>query len=167
MTARIVSSYLSLLYGVARRRGLHWNTICLAVKKSSLHLSKLRMQPGASLSAGAIDLSSESGFFNFLGLNMKKLLSIGIAAIVLVGVAGCAQDGMMKRDSMQGGMAMKDGMGMQMMKMMDTNGDGMISKDEFMKHHEAMYDNMKKGSNGMVSMMEMQRMMDEMMMMKK
>ena len=97
---------------------------------------------------------------------MKKLLSIGVAALVLVGVAGCAQDSMMKRDSMQGNMPMKEGMGMQMMKMMDTNGDGMISRDEFMKHHEAMYDKMKKGSNGMVSVMDMQMMMQEMMMKK-
>ena len=97
---------------------------------------------------------------------MKKLISIGIAAIVLVGVSGCAQDGMMKRDSMQGNMSMKDGMGMQMTKMMDTNSDGMISRDEFMKHHEAMYDRMKKGGNGMVSSMDMQMMMQEMMMKK-
>ncbi len=124
------------------------------------------MQPGASLSAGAIDLSLRSGFLNLQGLNMKKLLSMGIAAIVLVGVSGCAQDNMMKRDSMQGNMAMKEGMGMQMMKMMDANSDGMISRDEFMKHHEAMYDKMKKGSNGMVSVMDMQMMMGEMMMKK-
>ena len=94
---------------------------------------------------------------------MKKLLSIGMAVIVLGGVVGCAQDSMMKRDSMQGSMAMKDGMGMQMIKTMDTNSDGMISRDEFMKHHEAMYDKMKKGSNGMVSVMDMQMMMGEMM----
>jgi len=97
---------------------------------------------------------------------MKKLLSIGMAVIVLGGVAGCAQDSMMKRDSMQGSMAMKDGMGMQMIKAMDMNSDGMISRDEFMKHHEAMYDKMKKGSNGMVSVMDMQMMMGEMMMKK-
>ena len=45
------------------------------------------------------------------------------------------------------------------MKMMDTNADGMISKDEFMKHHEGMYDQMKKNSNGMVSVKDMQAMM--------
>ena len=44
-------------------------------------------------------------------------------------------------------------------KMMDTNADGMISKDEFMKHHEAMYDGMKKNSSGMVSIKDMQGMM--------
>ena len=59
---------------------------------------------------------------------------------------------------------MKDGMGMKMdMKMMDTNNDGMFSKAEFMKHHEAMFDKMKKDSNGMVSMKDMQAMMDDMM----
>ena len=94
---------------------------------------------------------------------MKKLLSLGIAAVLLAGVSGCAQDSMMKRDGMQGNMAMKDGMGMQMVKMMDMNNDGMISRDEFMKHHEAMYDKMKKGSGGMVSVMDMQMEMDLMM----
>ena len=94
---------------------------------------------------------------------MKNLLSMGIAAVLLAGVSGCAQDSMMKRDGMQGNMAMKDGMGMQMVKMMDMNNDGMISRDEFMKHHESMYDKMKKGSGGMVSMMDMQMAMEPMM----
>ncbi len=99
---------------------------------------------------------------------MKKLISIGLVAVFLgAGLSGCAQDGMMKQDSMKGGMAMKDGMGMKMdMKMMDTNSDGMISKEEFMKHHESMYDKMKKDSNGMVSTKDMQMMMDGMMMKK-
>ena len=39
------------------------------------------------------------------------------------------------------------GMGMKseqaMMTKMDTNGDGMLSKDEFMKGHEIMFDRMK------------------------
>ena len=55
---------------------------------------------------------------------------------------------------------MKGGMDM---KMMDANNDGMISKEEFMKHHEAMYEKMKKGSNGMVSLKDMQMMHDSMM----
>ena len=92
---------------------------------------------------------------------MKKLISISLVAIIFAGLSACAQD------SMMGGMAMKDGMGMKMdMKMMDSNNDGMISKEEFMKHHESMYDKMKKGSNGMVSMKDMQMMMDDMMMKK-
>jgi hypothetical protein len=35
-------------------------------------------------------------------------------------------------------------------KMMDTNGDGMVSKEEYMAYHEQAYSNMKK-SNGGVS----------------
>ena len=41
--------------------------------------------------------------------------------------------------------------------------DGSDSKDEFIKHHEMMYDKMKKSSNGMVSVKDMQMMMDKMM----
>lgn len=36
------------------------------------------------------------------------------------------------------------------MKAMDTNHDGMISKEEFMTYHEAMYDHMTKNKDGMV-----------------
>lgn len=32
----------------------------------------------------------------------------------------------------------------------DTNGDGVISKSEFTKHHDKMWNDMKKNSNGMV-----------------
>lgn len=39
-------------------------------------------------------------------------------------------------------------------KMMDTNGDGTISKEEFMTHHEEMYSNMKQ-TNGGVSIKDM------------
>ena len=91
---------------------------------------------------------------------MKKVIYLSLAATLFISLAGCAQDGMMKQGSMNDGMAMKEGKGM---KMMDTNSDGMISKDEFMKHHEMMYDKMKKSSNGMVSVKDMQMMMDEMM----
>lgn len=44
------------------------------------------------------------------------------------------------------------------MKMMDTNGDGMISKDEFMKYQEMMYDKMQKNKDGMVDMKDMSTM---------
>jgi Ca2+-binding EF-hand superfamily protein len=36
-------------------------------------------------------------------------------------------------------------------KAMDTDNDGMISKDEFMKYHADMWDQMTKGSNGSMS----------------
>lgn len=42
-----------------------------------------------------------------------------------------------------------------MKKMMDTNNDGMVSKEEFMKHHEMMFDKMKKNKMGMVDMKDM------------
>ena len=48
------------------------------------------------------------------------------------------------------------------MKMMDTNGDGMISKEEFMKYHEMMFDKMKKNKSGMVDMKAMEMMHHEM-----
>jgi hypothetical protein len=48
------------------------------------------------------------------------------------------------------------------MKMMDTNGDGMISKDEFMKHHEMMWEKMKKNNTGSVDMKDMEAMHKEM-----
>ncbi len=37
-------------------------------------------------------------------------------------------------------------------KAMDTDNDGMISKDEFMKYHSDMWDQMTKDSNGTMSM---------------
>jgi hypothetical protein len=44
-------------------------------------------------------------------------------------------------------------------KMMDTNGDGMISKAEFMKFHEGMWAKMKKTKSGMVDIKDMEKMM--------
>ena len=49
------------------------------------------------------------------------------------------------------------------MKAMDTNHDGMISKKEFMKHHENMWAMMKKNKSGMVNMKDMEMMHDNMM----
>ncbi|MDB5933807.1 MAG: EF-hand domain pair family protein [Massilia sp.] len=51
------------------------------------------------------------------------------------------------------------------MKSMDTNGDGMISKEEFMKFHETMFDTMKKNKSGMVDMKDMEAMHHDMQMM--
>lgn len=54
------------------------------------------------------------------------------------------------------------GMGHQSrLKAMDTNNDGMISRDEFMKAHDAMWDKMPKNKDGMVSIADMQKMHDE------
>lgn len=46
--------------------------------------------------------------------------------------------------------------GMMGMNKMDANGDNMISKDEFMKAHETMFDQMK-GQNGMIDMNNMHK----------
>jgi Ca2+-binding EF-hand superfamily protein len=42
------------------------------------------------------------------------------------------------------------------MNTMDTNGDGMVSKQEFLSHHEAMFDKMDKGGKGMVPAKDME-----------
>jgi EF hand len=53
---------------------------------------------------------------------------------------------------------MKCGHGMMQMKNMDTDNDGTVSKEEFMKAHEAMWDGMKKNKDGLVDVKEMQMM---------
>lgn len=80
---------------------------------------------------------------------MKKHIFALTAATVLM--AGCAM-GPHGMSSRHGGMDMKPGK--DMMATMDTNGDGMLSKDEFMKGHEVMFDRMK-GPNGMISLKDM------------
>lgn len=44
----------------------------------------------------------------------------------------------------------------------DTNKDGKISKEEFMKHHEAMFDKKDANKDGVIDQSEMHRMMDHM-----
>ncbi|MEJ7930200.1 EF-hand domain-containing protein [Ramlibacter sp. AN1015] len=41
------------------------------------------------------------------------------------------------------------------MRAMDTNGDGLLSKQEFLKAHEAMFDRMKKNEQGQVAIASM------------
>ena len=53
---------------------------------------------------------------------------------------------------------MKCGHGMMQMKNMDTDNDGTVSKEEFMKAHEAMWDGMKKNKDGLVDVKEMEMM---------
>ncbi len=57
----------------------------------------------------------------------------------------------------QAGM-MHENMSSSQMKSMDTNGDGLVSKDEFMKAHEAKWDAMQKNKDGMVSIADMEKM---------
>lgn len=76
---------------------------------------------------------------------MKKtsstIITLALAATAFTAIAA---DG----DSNSGGM-----MGMNKM---DANGDNMISKEEFMKSHETMFDQMK-GQNGMIDMNSMHK----------
>ena len=89
------------------------------------------------------------------GKNVKKLI-FAMSATVLLGT-GCTPMGSHDMSSGQnmGGMKSEHGMMGGMMMKMDTNGDGMLSKEEFMKGHEAMFDHMK-GPNGMISLKDMQ-----------
>ena len=70
-----------------------------------------------------------------------KTAMLGVFGTILLGlsVASVADDSMMNHDRMT-----------TMMKEMDTNGDGEISKEEFMAYHEKMWDKLKKNSNGTV-----------------
>ena len=73
---------------------------------------------------------------------MKKL-QIALTGLVLASATTCvlAADEMNMRNMP---------MSAEHMKAMDTNNDGMISRDEWDKHHETMWMNMPKNATGMV-----------------
>lgn len=80
-------------------------------------------------------------------LFMKKLGAALTAATLLgMGAFALANDDMHGKDTM---------------KAMDSNGDGMISKDEYMSYHQKKWDSMKKDANGMVDMKSMSMMHDK------
>lgn len=86
---------------------------------------------------------------------MNKLLSILLgAALASAPASAAAADDTKHAKGMSMGMDMK---------MMDTNNDGMVSKDEFTKHHEMMWGKMKKNKSGMVDIKDMNMMHDSMM----
>lgn len=78
---------------------------------------------------------------------MNKVLTI--LAVAFIGASAPA----LAMDDMNKGMKMKMNM-----KMMDSNGDGAISKEEFMKNHEMMYEKMKKNKDGTVDLKDMSMM---------
>jgi hypothetical protein len=80
---------------------------------------------------------------------MSKLTMCLAVALIGCSASSMAMDDMKMNKSMD-------------MKMMDTNGDGMISRDEFMKYHEMMYDKMKKNKAGTVDMKQMEMMHHDM-----
>lgn len=84
-------------------------------------------------------------------LAMKKLVSV-VGTVVLLGT-GCSTMGNRAMQTHHDGKEMQHGqckMG-HMMQRMDANGDRMLSREEFMKAHEAMFDRMK-GPNGMIAL---------------
>lgn len=88
---------------------------------------------------------------------MKKITS----ALLAAGLAMSSVSIMAMDNNKNMNMKMMD---MKMMdpKMMDKDGDGMISKTEFMEAHEMMFDRMKN-SDGMISVKDMQKMKRHMM----
>lgn len=89
---------------------------------------------------------------------MKKITSALLAAgLAISSVSVMAMDDSKSMDMKSMDMKMMDP------KMMDKDGDGMISRAEFMNAHEMMFDRMKN-SQGMVSVKDMQMMKKHMMM---
>lgn len=88
---------------------------------------------------------------------MKKLATFctGMLCIAALPAFGAGDKHMHKDMPMHKNMEMN-------MKAMDVNKDGMISKDEFMRHHETMWSQMKKNSSGMVDLKDMGAMHEKM-----
>lgn len=86
-----------------------------------------------------------------------KVSSTIILATALVGGIAIAAEMNSSSQDMMGNMPGMAGMMsmMRSMETMDANGDQMVSKDEFMKSHEAMFDAMEKNKDGLVAMKDM------------
>lgn len=96
--------------------------------------------------------------YKLLGLTLKEI-SMKKTTLLIVASAfiatGCTAVGAGENRADRGKMDhMMMGNKMEM-KNMDVDGDGMLSKAEFMKAHEAMFDHMKN-KDGMVDMKSMQ-----------
>lgn len=83
-------------------------------------------------------------------MNKTNLLAIAFV-LVATGCTAIASEEKKVGDDVMGTNIMGN-----MMKKMDTNSDGMLSKDEFMKGHEQMFD-MMKSKDGVVDMKTMQK----------
>ena len=84
--------------------------------------------------------------------------TIFIASLVLSAYSAFADDKSNTEHAMDG-LTQDQDHGRMSSKMMDTNGDGMVSKQEFMTHHEDMYSKMKQ-TNGGVSIIDMDAQMN-------
>jgi hypothetical protein len=85
--------------------------------------------------------------------------SLAIAAILCASTFAFAHDGMNQGQGPQSGHHGQGHGGMMnsRMKSMDTNNDGLVSKAEFMKGHEAMWDSMPKDKSGQISIADMEK----------
>jgi hypothetical protein len=87
--------------------------------------------------------------------------SLAIAAILCASTFAFAHDGKDQDTGHQTGHhhggGHHGGMMNSRMKAMDTDNDGLVSKAEFMKAHEAMWDSMPKDKSGQVSLAEMEK----------
>lgn len=106
----------------------------------------------------------------------RNVLSVAVAATFLLAVsattalaADATQSGHQHQSGQasghsHGGAKSSDQHGHQCehMSAVDTNKDGKISKEEFMKHHEAMFDKKDVNKDGFIDREEMHRMMDHM-----
>ena len=87
---------------------------------------------------------------------MNKLMTTLCSAALLSASASAFAMDHMKMDHMK-----NDCMAMQM-KTMDANGDGMISKSEYMNHQTMQWEKMSKNKSGMVSVKDMEMMHKDM-----
>lgn len=85
---------------------------------------------------------------------MRKLVSIAIGAAILAASAASAQTGTTPNQS--GMMSKGDNKTFHHdFKSMDANGDGMISRDEYLRYYGSRFDRMKRNEQGMVMMNDM------------
>lgn len=80
------------------------------------------------------------------------------AALTVTGCTTAQSEQNMPRSNMPMGQMHGDGNhSMMMMQGIDANGDGKITKEEFMRYHEAMFDKMKN-QEGVIDMKDMKSM---------
>jgi hypothetical protein len=100
--------------------------------------------------------SSEASDLSGKETPMYRLFTATVAAVLVVAAASMlmAQETKPRMDRMHSGM--------QMMKHMDADGNGEISREEFMQAHEKMFDSMDENGDGTLDQEEQGKMMQKM-----